>query len=337
VTSFLRKFSVAVPACSVLIFSAGRAADSQAPGLYATIYTSKGKISCLLEFEKTPLTVINFAGLAEGTKDHNRAGIKHFYDGVSFHRVVPGFVIQGGDPQGTGAGGPGYQFSDEIDPSLKHDKAGILSMANAGPGTNGSQFFITHGPTPHLDGKHTVFGAVIEGQDVVMAIKAGDKMDSVRIQRVGPKAKAFKATEARFQSLIKKAEGDVQEMRKAAEGKVKALEKQAITTPSGLKYVMTKAGSGPKPAKGTKISVHYTGTLIDGSKFDSSRDRNRPFEFPVGMGMVIPGWDEALLDMRKGETRTLIIPPQLGYGERGAPPRIPPNSTLIFDVELLGF
>jgi peptidylprolyl isomerase len=181
-------------------------------GLYAEMETSKGKILIQLDFEKTPLTVANFVGLAEGTKHYAtspgetpKLQNKPFYDGLSFHRVIPDFMIQGGDPQGTGSGGPGYQFRNEIDPSLKHDKAGILSMANAGPDTNGSQFFITHKDTPWLDGKHTVFGHVVEGQDVVNKIAKGDTIKTVKILRIGEKAKAFKGDEADFQKLSKKA------------------------------------------------------------------------------------------------------------------------------------
>jgi FKBP-type peptidyl-prolyl cis-trans isomerase len=331
----IRTFAALGLTLPLIAFSKG--GPALPPGLYADIYTSKGLIICKLEFEKTPLTVANFAGLAEGTKTHNRAGSKHFYDGLVFHRVIANFMIQGGDPQGNGTGGPGYKFPDEFDASLKHDHPGILSMANAGPGTNGSQFFITHVPTPHLDGKHTIFGHVVEGQEVVNAIAIGDKMDSVRIVRVGAKAKAFKATEAAFQTLLKKAGEEAAKKQEKAEAGFKAMEKKATTTASGLKYIVMRPGNGVKPAKGTKIKVHYTGTLADGTKFDSSRDRNQPFEFTVGAGQVIPGWDEGLLDMSKGERRTLIIPPNLAYGQNGAPPAIPSNATLIFDVELLDF
>jgi FKBP-type peptidyl-prolyl cis-trans isomerase len=162
-------------------------------------------------------------------------------------------------------------------------------------------------------------------------------MDSVRILRVGPKAKKFKADEARFQALLKKGETDKVEKQKKFTDNLAAMEKKAKTTPSGLKYIVVKPGKGPKPAAGTLITVHYTGRLTDGTKFDSSRDRNQPFQFKVGSGMVIPGWDEALLDMTKGEQRTLIIPPNLAYGPEGRPPVIPENATLIFDVELLDF
>ena len=181
-----------------------------ADGVYAEMETSKGKIVLQLEYEKTPLTVANFVGLAEGTKNYSKDGSspkpqgKPFYDGLTFHRVIPDFMIQGGDPNGTGTGGPGYQFRNEIDPSLKHSRAGTLSMANAGPDTNGSQFFITHKDTPWLDGRHTVFGYVVEGQDVVNKIARGDTIKSVKILRIGDKAKAFKGDEADFQKFLKK-------------------------------------------------------------------------------------------------------------------------------------
>lgn len=152
-------------------------------GVFAKITTTKGTITIRLEQEKAPVTVANFVGLAEGSvKNTARGQGQPYYDGLTFHRVIADFMIQGGDPTGTGSGGPGYAFQDEIHPSLKHDRAGTLSMANAGPATNGSQFFITHGPTPHLDGKHSVFGEVIEGQNVVDAIRQGDAINSISIE-----------------------------------------------------------------------------------------------------------------------------------------------------------
>jgi peptidylprolyl isomerase len=192
-----------------LLGVAGAAESKLADGVYAEFETSKGKIVCQLEFEKTPLTVANFVGLAEGTKNYSKDGgapkkqDKPFYDGLSFHRVIPNFMIQGGCPQGVGTGGPGYRFKDEIVPTLKHSGPGILSMANAGPASNGSQFFITHVPTPWLDGKHTVFGHVVEGQNVVNAIVKGDTIKSLKIVRVGDKAKAFKGDQADFEKFSK--------------------------------------------------------------------------------------------------------------------------------------
>ena len=313
-------------------------------GLYAKFYTSKGEILCSLEFEKTPLTVANFVGLAEGTKDLGGGSGKsgsRFYDGLTFHRVIPDFMIQGGCPLGTGTGGPGYTFPDEIDPDLVHDRPGILSMANSGPGTNGSQFFITHVETPWLDGKHTVFGYVVSGQSVVDAIKQGDVIERVEIIRVGSAAESFQTDQAAFDQLL----ATLKERQLAKE--VTAMEAQqalldsqfpdAVTTASGLKYVIVEEGSGTEtPTKGATVSAHYTGKLLNGQKFDSSYDRGQPIQFPVGAGRVIAGWDEAFLSMKKGEKRILIIPPQLGYGASGRGP-IPPNAVMIFDVELVDF
>jgi peptidyl-prolyl cis-trans isomerase B (cyclophilin B) len=151
-----------------------------------TIHTNKGDINITTFPDDAPVTVTSFLHLAS----------RGFYDGLAFHRVIPNFMIQGGCPLGTGTGDPGYKFEDECKPNRRHDKPGTLSMANAGPNTNGSQFFITHGPTPHLDGKHTVFGEVTEGQDVVDSIKGGDKIEKVTIH--GSTDELFKAHEDRI-------------------------------------------------------------------------------------------------------------------------------------------
>ena len=312
-------------------------------GLYAKFHTSKGEILCLLEYEKTPLTVANFVGLAEGTKELGGGGKSgtRFYDGLTFHRVIPDFMIQGGCPLGTGTGGPGYTFPDEIDPELKHDAPGTLSMANAGPNTNGSQFFITHVATPWLDGKHTVFGYVISGQSVVDAIQQGDVIETVEIIRVGKDAEAFKADQEAFDNLLSTMKERQREKElialEARKLEIESRYPEAVTTPSGLKYVIVKEGTGETtPAKGKTVTAHYTGKLLNGQKFDSSYDRNDPITFPVGNGRVIKGWDEAFLGMKKGEKRILIIPPDLGYGSAGRGP-IPPNAVMIFDVELVDF
>jgi peptidylprolyl isomerase len=190
----------------LFIFAAAESISGEklqlADGLYAKIVTSKGDILIRLEFERAPLTVANFVGLAEGTKNSNRGKGVRFYDGLTFHRVIADFMIQGGDPDGNGTGGPGYHFPDEIDPALRHDVPGVLSMANAGPNTNGSQFFITHAKTPWLDGKHTVFGHVIQGQNVVNAIRQGDTIQKINIIRMGARAIAFKADQDSFDALL---------------------------------------------------------------------------------------------------------------------------------------
>lgn len=314
-------------------------------GLYAKITTNKGEILLNLHYDKTPLTVINFAGLAEGALHlggSDKAVGTPFYNGLTFHRVIADFMIQGGCPLGTGTGGPGYTFPDEFDRTLRHDSAGVLSMANAGPGTNGSQFFITHGPTPHLDGRHTVFGQVLEGQDVIDSIRTGDVMQTVTIIRVGTKAEAFKTDQGAFDTALQAIKGNATKAEQEEQEKItKTIQKRwpkATRTPSGLYYEITEQGEGGVPEKGTTIKAHYTGRLLDGNrKFDSSYDRGEPIAFPVGTGRVIQGWDEALSQMQQGEKRTLIIPPELGYGERGAGGVIPPNAWLVFDVEMVSF
>jgi len=306
-------------------------------GLYAKIKTNKGDILARLEYDKTPGTVANFVALAEG--NHPDVSAEHkdkkYYDGLTFHRVIDNFMIQGGDPTGTGAGGPGYKFDDEIHPDLKHDSPGILSMANAGPGTNGSQFFITHEATPWLDGKHTVFGKVVEGQDVVNKIAQGDNIENVEIIRVGEEAKKFNAPEAFTAFNNAKAERE-QKAKAAAKAALNKLAEGFDQTKSGLRYKIThKSGSGIKPQKGKNVAVHYVGKLADGTVFDNSYGRGEPIEFPIGIGYVIPGWDEGIQLLEEGDKATFVIPAYLAYGEAGAGGVIPPNANLIFDVELV--
>ena len=310
-----------------------------AEGLYTEIATEKGNIYVNLEYGKVPMTVANFVGLAEGTLNREDEGTP-FYDGLNFHRVIDNFMIQGGCPLGTGTGGPGYSFPDEFDSSLRHDGPGVLSMANSGPGTNGSQFFITHVETPWLDDKHTVFGSVIEGMDVVNSIVQGDRINKISIIRKGEDAEKFAVTKDSFDALVKEASASAMEKsRKEATETASLIEKRwpgAVETESGLKYVVTEEGSGEgSPSMGQKVTVHYTGSLLNGQVFDSSVKRGEPAQFAIGQ--VIEGWNEALQKMKKGEKRTLIIPPELGYGKRGYPGVIPPDSYLIFDVELIDF
>lgn len=313
--------------------------ESLEEGLYAKIKTNRGDIVLSLHYRKVPMTVSNFVGLAEGELNLVDPG-KPYYDGLKFHRVINDFMVQTGCPQGTGTGGPGYTFPDEFDDDLKHTGPGVLSMANAGPGTNGSQFFITHVATPWLDAKHSVFGSVVEGMDVVNSIEQGDEMKAVEILRIGEEAEAFSVTKESFSEAVVMAqsveEKRIAELQKALDKELNNRWPGAKVTPSGLRYVVTKEGDGKKsPKHGSNVTVHYTGTLMDGRMFDSSVKRGEPAQFAVGQ--VIEGWNEALVTMTKGEKRTLIIPPELGYGKQGYPGVIPPNSYLVFDVELLDF
>ncbi|MDD3722410.1 MAG: peptidylprolyl isomerase [Lutibacter sp.] len=304
-------------------------------GLYAKFNTSKGEILVSLEFEKTPGTVGNFVALAEGNMENSsKPQGKPYYNGLKFHRVIPDFMIQGGCPLGTGTGSPGYSFADEFHPDLKHDKPGILSMANSGPASNGSQFFITHVATPWLDNKHTVFGKVIEGQDVVDTIAQNDLLKSVEIIRVGELAEKFNAVEAfrTFEGARTKREAEV---KKAVKDQMDKVAAGYDETPSGLRYKILQEGNGKRAAVGSVVSVHYKGQLLDGTVFDSSFPRKQPIDFELGVGQVISGWDEGIQLLKVGDKARFVIPSELAYGSRGAGGVIPPDATLIFDVELM--
>ncbi len=304
-------------------------------GIYAKITTEKGEILIRLTHDKTPGTVGNFVALAEGNLENEAIPQgKPYYNGLKFHRVIADFMIQGGDPAGSGAGGPGYTFDDEFHPELKHSGPGVLSMANAGPGTNGSQFFITHVETPWLDGKHTVFGHVVEGQDVVNAVAQGDTMQSVEIVRVGAEAEGWNAVESFRQFNGAKAEREAA-AKKQQEELLGTLSEGFEVTESGLRYKINEKGNGAKAKKGKMVSVHYKGMFADGGVFDSSYQRGKPIDFPVGIGRVIAGWDEGIQLLQVGDKARFVIPGYLAYGERGAGGIIPPNATLVFDVELM--
>ena len=304
-------------------------------GLFATISTSKGEIKIELEFEKTPGTVGNFVGLSLGLINNSIKPLgEAYYNGLKFHRVINDFMIQAGCPFGTGTGDPGYKFDDEFHSDLKHDRPGIISMANAGPSTNGSQFFITHVETPWLDNKHTVFGNVIDGMDVVNSISQNDEIISVKINAVGDKAKAFDAAKA-FEDF-NKSKADRIKKEKENELKIlKDLSKGFSKTSSGLLYKFEKENNSHKPSNGNKVKVHYKGMLLDGTVFDSSFKRNQPIEFTLGVGQVIKGWDEGISLLGIGDKASFIIPSDLAYGAAGAGGVIPPNATLVFEVELI--
>lgn len=301
-------------------------------GIFAVMETTKGDIVINLFYKQTPLTVVNFVGLAEGRLDAAKG--KPFYDGLKFHRVISkangdeqDFMIQGGDPRGNGTGGPGYTFPDEFVDTLKHSKPGILSMANSGADTNGSQFFITIVPTPWLDGKHTVFGEVIAGQNIVNTIKQDDVIKKVTIVRNGEEAKKFSATQADFDKLKKEAAGKIfKEIEKKFPG--------AKKDDNGIFYVTKKDGSGSKIGKNRSVAVHYTGSLLNGTMFDSSQGRE-PLAFTTGAGQMISGFDIMVQDMKLKEKRAVILPPSFAYGARGIPGVIPGNAYLVFDIELI--
>ena len=304
-------------------------------GLFANISTSKGEIKIELEFEKTPGTVGNFVGLSLGLINNSIKPLgEAYYNGLKFHRVINDFMIQAGCPFGTGTGDPGYKFDDEFHSELKHDRPGVISMANAGPSTNGSQFFITHVETPWLDNKHTVFGNVIDGMEVVNSISQNDKIVSVKINAVGDKAKAFDAAKA-FEDF-NKSKADRIKKEKENELKIlKDLSKGFSKTSSGLLYKFEKENNSHKPSNGNKVKVHYQGMLLDGTVFDSSFKRNQPIEFTLGVGQVIKGWDEGISLLGIGDKASFIIPSNLAYGASGAGGVIPPNATLVFEVELI--
>jgi hypothetical protein len=321
-------------------------------GLYAKFSTTKGEIICQLYFEKVPMTVGNFIGLAEGKLNVDTVKIvKPFFNGLKFHRVIREFMIQGGDPAGNGSGGPGYKFYDEIDTTLKHLYPGILSMANSGPNTNGSQFFITHKATPWLDGKHTVFGRVVVGQEIVNAIEQNDVMNQVTILRIGKKAQAFvgqKGFDSKYLPMKKIEEQKQEGYKKIAamtdaeyfqdfKNRVSKVETRPnlMQAASGLMFVIEKAGDTLTPKMGSKISLHYRGTLFaTGEKFDASYDRNMPLDFNFQVQRMIPGFEEGIKLLGKGGKAKLYIPYRLAYGPAGRP-GIPPYSDLIFEIEMM--
>ena len=304
-------------------------------GIYVKFNTTKGSILVKLSHDLTPGTVGNFVALAEGNLENKvkPQGTK-YYDGLKFHRVIPDFMIQGGCPQGTGTGGPGYSFDDEFHPTLKHNKPGILAMANSGPASNGSQFYITHIATDWLDNKHTVFGEVVEGQDIVDAVTQGDVLETLEIVRVGAEAEKWNAVEAFRTFEGSRAKREAAE-KAESEAKMEQLAAGFDKTESGLRYKMIQKGSGKKAENGKTVSVHYEGSLESGKVFDSSYPRKKPIDFKLGQGQVIEGWDEGIALLQVGDKARFVIPSHLGYGSRGAGGAIPPNATLIFDVELM--
>jgi len=342
-------------------------------GLFADIETTKGHIVVKLNYKEVPTTVANFVTLAEGKNNFVKVEYKGkpFYNGTIFHRVIDGFMIQGGDPTGTGMGDPGYRFEDEFVPSLRHNKKGILSMANSGPNTNGSQFFITQVPTPHLDGRHTVFGETVKGEEVIDAIAKAPrngqdrpnediKIKNITIVANGKDAEKFDAVkvfDSYFKSVAER-EKEKEERVKRASAKfleeIKVQEPQAKVLPSGVKIFTINNGEGKQPKQTEFAMVNYAGYLRNGALFDSNikeveesygkyqamreqQNGYQPIPFPyTPSAQLIPGFKEALLTMKVGDKIRVFIPATLGYGESGAGDVIPPNSDLIFDIEITG-
>ena len=316
-------------------------------GVFAVLTTEKGQIVLELFYKETPMTVSNFVGLAEGTLDAAKG--KPFYGGLTFHRVISDFMIQGGDPQGNGTGGPGYKFADEFVDGYIFDKPGKLAMANSGENTNGSQFFITHVPTDWLNYKHTIFGQVVTGQNIVDTVEQGDHIISLQIVRQGKDAEKFTVTQESFDKLtlegakkaIKFHEEQAKREEEKAKEQMKELTKGCEKSKEGIYYKITEGGTGDKVGKGKNVTVGYCGYLVDGTLFDASKEfhpqGHDPLSFTTGAGQMIPGFDYMVQDMKLGETRTIIIPPALAYGEKGYPGVIPGNAYICFDVKVLKF
>ncbi len=327
-----------------------------ADGLYAEVRTTKGPIVLQLEFEKTPMTVANFVGLAEGTIENKALPPgAPFFDGSLFHRVVPGHVVQAGMPKATERG-PGYTIPNEIAPGLNHGRAGMLGMANSGPHTNSSQFYITLGDRSYLDGNYTVFGHVIAGMDVVSAIVQGDAIERIAIVRVGAKARAFKADTTTFRAMVDdvRARVTAEAERKAREEAAQVERKwpRAVISPKGARFVVLAQGAGERAQAGRTLKAVYQAQFLDGTPFCSSSDEGKPmpgtaaepFAYQAGKTRITPGVDEALLDMRKGERRIVIVPGALGYPGSGFYAKekpgerrfvISPGTTLVYEITMV--
>ena len=368
ITRTMKKLSLLFIILSLSFVSCQNDYPDLEDGIYAEFKTNKGTFIAKLYHEDTPLTVSNFVDLAEGNNEMVDSVYKgkKFYNGISFHRIIKDFMIQGGDPMGTGSGSPGYTFPDEFVDSLKHTKKGLLSMANSGPATNGSQFFITLKETPWLDGKHTIFGEIVLGNALVDSIgivetsKPGDKpvspitINELNILRVGNiKLASFKDAMEIVEEKVKEEQAATLKVAGETAERLAAQIEKAEELPSGLKIIYTQKGDGVKPAEGSKILMNYAGYLQNGTLFDSNLEevakKYGVYDHRRGDGggyaptpsdyskdaRLIPGFREGLLAMSVGDKVTIYIPAHLAYGERGIPNVIPSNSDLIFELELV--
>ena len=342
----LRRLRGAVStAASLLMLAAALVACAEptpdlADGLYVQIDTAKGRMILRLEPEKAPIAVMSFVGLTEGTIDNDVSPGRPYFDGLTFHRVEPGFVIQGGDPNGDGTGGPGYRFPNETHPDLLHDGPGVLAMANSGPDTNGSQFYITMDATPFLDGGYTVFGRIVEGQEIVDSTEVGDEMREVTILRIGDAAEGYQASDDEFASLIDALyaarEAEVEAAREAALAAAIDVYPGMTEDPeTGLYFASLGGGGGAPPVEGEEVEIHIVFRTIDGTQLDSTRDRNEPQTFVYLRDRLIPGLELAIGQMGVGESGVALVSPDLGFGAAGLPGAVEPNSFVIFEIERL--
>ncbi|PIE48796.1 MAG: peptidylprolyl isomerase [Flavobacteriales bacterium] len=350
-----------------LVFSCGNNSRNDLPdGLYAEMHTEKGEILIRLYYDTVPITVANFVSLAKGDNPLVNKSYKGkaFFNGLTFHRVESGYVVQTGAPGGRPSGNAGYKFEDEIPHDkqgqllLKHDKPGVVSMANSGKNTNGSQFFITLRETPNLDGLHSVFGQVVEGQQVVDSIKKGDRIKKIKIINVGEKAKKFDAKEVfsnYFQDLEKRTAQHLKALKKVKDSlrhSWETFKTEAVSLPSGLKMYYLKKNDSIKPPIGSSVRINYAGFFTTADLFDTNVEAiakkfDKFNQYAANEGKYMPmaveyspdaamvhGFREGVLNLRVGEKAWLFIPSHLGYGKQQYGP-IPPNTNLVFLVELL--
>jgi cyclophilin family peptidyl-prolyl cis-trans isomerase len=344
--------------CILTFFHAlGCKAPKYSEGLYAELQTNKGLIVLRLEFEKTPATVMNFVGLTEGTIENDVFPLETpYFDGTVFHRVVPGHVIQAGAPAGGKAQSPGYTIPNEIHSDLGHGRAGMLGMANSGPHTNGSQFYITLGDRSYLDGDYTVFGEVVEGMDVVEAVVQGDTVEKVSIVRVGRQARAFRVDTASFQSAVEKLKKQVEDRqarrREEEWAHIESTWPDLAPAGEGIFSQILDEGTGSPSVPGTKLRIQYSGQKLLGDGFNSSAEAGLPkgdgpaeeFDYVAGETRLNPGLDRIISQMKKGERRLVVLLPEAAYGDSGfyarqvpGQPRfvISPGTALVYEIEIL--
>ncbi|HXR96533.1 MAG TPA: peptidylprolyl isomerase [Terriglobales bacterium] len=367
-----RQFILCVVVMLALVAGAQAPGAKLPDGIYAEVHTAKGIIVFQLRPDAAPMAVASFVGLAEGTVANKALDPgQPYFDHTTFHRVVAGHVIQTGIPHSTRARGPGYTFPNEIDARLSHNHAGAVNMANGGPGTNASQWCITLGDRSYLDGDFTLFGEVVQGLDVVMRIRQGDALDSVRILRIGKRAAAYHPTTASFQALVAAAQ---QRAAREAMRKQKAeaawLRKNypRAAGPAGGVLVQTLAqapdGANEAATAGRTLHVryhgqvvrytgdwtHYSGPPIRVTEFVSGPHGipgigdATEFDYTVGTSKLNPGLDALLATLRAGDRRIVVVPATLGYGKNGLyPPETPghsrfiinPNVLLVYNLEIV--